>query len=223
MALSRRSSIVLLLIGFLVIGLTFPQPIISIYESEQSGGMTYLNSDMALETDNCTAQLDLYQIDDADSVKDYYYIEYHFEDLKYGEDAAISPCYIEVEIAVAALGTVDPTLGLLLAYRNPDPGWVTQQGLLGLSAGSVFFQSEEDGLGSAWARWNISGTGGWPLFVHVADEGFTISLGFFVGEMEGISIGVSCSIMWVLIDRFLGRVQYIDQISLPDAEVAHEP
>ena len=223
MALSRRSSIVLLLIGFLVIGSTFPQPIISIYESAQSEGLTYLNSDMALETDNYTAQLDLYQIDDADPVKDYYYIEYHFEDLKYGEDALISPCFIEVEIVASSLGTIDPTLGLLIAYRNPDAGWVTQQGPLGLSAGSVFFQSDEDGIGSAWARWNISGTGGLPLLVHVADYGFTISLGFFVGEMEGINIGFSCSITWVSINRILGLIHYVDQVSLPQAEVTHEP
>jgi hypothetical protein len=220
--LSRRQSVVAFVVGFVFIGLLYPPLTTPAYEGALSGGGTIVSSDIDQGT-NYSISLMLEKINDTAPDHDFYYIEYFFDDTRYGSDIIVSPCLIEVEVLAASVGTISPTLSILYSYQSPDSGWIYKPGLLGLVAGSIYFNSYEDGMGHAWARWNITGTGGVPLFVHVAGSEFRISLGFVVGEAEGINVSVSCNVTWAAINRILGVTQYAGHISLPVLEVTYEP
>ena len=220
MTLSRRNSIIIFVMVILCYGFVYPPLDLIVYEGGRSGGgLTLLSSDIHQEPDY-EIKLDFYRQDDADTDNDYYYCEYYFEDLKYGSDSATSPILIEVEISATSFGSLQPTLWLLSSGRRPAPGWIVSNGIT--SAGRITFESKDGGTDTGWARWNISGAGGIPLFIHVADDEFMVSLGFRVGEMEGLSIEVSCNITWAFIERYLGLIQIREQVSLPNAEIIHD-
>ncbi|NHI90116.1 MAG: hypothetical protein EAX87_11385 [Candidatus Thorarchaeota archaeon] len=222
MVLSRRESVIVFVIGFVFIGLLYPPLTTPTYEGTLSGGGTIVSSDID-QGANYSISLMLEKINNTIPDRDYYYIEYFFDDTRYGSDIIVSPCLIEVEVLAASIGSISPTLSLLYSDRSPAPGWIYKPGLLGVGAGSIYFNSDEDGMGHAWAQWNVTGTGGVPLLVHVAGSVFMISLGFAVGESEGINVSVSCNVTWAAINRILGVTQYAGHISLPVLEVTYEP
>jgi len=208
-----------LLIVMIIAGFLFPTEIVPpTYEID-----TPTNSSMVLSgawnNDMFQVQLDVFRLSDVDPDADYYFIVYHLTDLMYENDSMVSPSFIKVRLNFSASISNESAPVVLGSYRDPDPGWLITPGLFHLGPGVIAVSTSDSNASISYIEWNISGTGGWPLLVHVMNDDLTTAVGIRVQEGSGLEVSAQSSASWYYINRYLGVMRYLSEGSSPDAHL----
>ena len=207
-------STVIVLSG-LVLPITITPPS---YERDVFPAELFHVSSSSKEDENLGVQLSMFGITDADPENDYYFIEYHLSDIGHGNDSTICPSYITVQLNFSSCNSSVGPPELLFTHRHPDPGWLISYWPLGMGAGHITFRYCGNDTNMNWARWNIGGSGGWPLMVHVMKEKFVASIGLRVQEGEGLVVSAQVTVTWVYIG-YLGT-WYVNSSTGPEVSLA---
>jgi len=198
---------------FLPITITPPS-----YERDVFPADLFHISSSSKEDESLGVQLSAFRIADEIPENDFYFIEYHLLDIRHGNDSTICPSYITVQLNISSCNSSVGPPKLLFSFRHPDPGWLTPYRHFGIGAGYVAFRYCGNDTNMNWARWDISGFGGWPLVVHVMKEKFVASIGLKVQEGEGLVVSVQVTVTWVYIGYF--GTWYVNSSTGPEVSLA---
>jgi hypothetical protein len=211
-------SLIVIILSALFLPITIPPPS---YERNVFFAELFHVGSSSKADENLGVQLSVFRMADASPENDYYFIEYHLLDIRYGNDSTICPSYITVQLNISSCNSSVEPPKLLTTYRHPDPGWLTRFWLFGIGAGHVTYRYCENDTNMNWARWDISGFGGWPLVVHVMKDKFAASIGLKAQEGEGLVVSAQVTVTWVYIG-YLGT-WYVNSSTGPEVIAAFIP
>ena len=196
----------------IIIGLFFPGNIgTPIYEFQTPSGTQLMHSE-TWEDNETLVQLDILRFSDADSDHDYYFIIYYLNDMRFGNDSMTCPVFVRVQLNFSTSNQSTPAPEPLLSFRYPDPGWLVS-GILGLGSGRITFAASDGDSSISKVEWNISGTGGVPLLVHVMNRKLVVTIGIRVQEGHNFTVSAQSNVVWFYINRYLGLIGYMGERS----------
>ncbi|MHA2208359.1 MAG: hypothetical protein ACXABV_04250 [Candidatus Thorarchaeota archaeon] len=202
----------------IIAGLFFPENIrIPFYEFQTPSGTQLVRSE-TWEDNETLIQLDILRFSDADSDHDYYFIVYCLNDIRFGNDSMTCPAFVRVQLNFSTSNQSTHAPEPILSFRSPDPGWLVS-GFLGLGAGRITFDASNDGSSISKVKWDISGTGGLPLLVHVMNRKLVVTIGIRVQEGDNFTVSAQSNVVWFHINRYLGLIGYMGEESSPVANL----